>query len=127
MNAKVLLVDDDLFVLNSISRSLYSEPYTLLTASSAEEGLALLQQQTCQVVVADYQMPGQCGLEFLAEVKQRYPDVVRIMLTGKGSLALYDKVLVDVDAFDLLLKPWNVGHLKTSIRNALFRHERMAA
>lgn len=125
MQPTILIVDDDTHVIKALCRELRHAPYRLLTAFSADEGLRLLEQHHCAVVIADYQMPGNSGLEFLAEVKRLQPEVIRIMLTGKGHLSLYEQAFFAIDIFDLLLKPWNTAKLLATLQRAVHHYDLM--
>jgi response regulator RpfG family c-di-GMP phosphodiesterase len=79
----VLLVDDEPNVLAGLQRALRKEPYLIFSATSAEMALVVLQARTVDVVISDQDMPGMRGADFLAKVRQEFPDTVRFMLTGK--------------------------------------------
>ena len=86
----ILIVDDEPRSLESLRRTL-EEDFTVFTATSAEEALAVLRGEFVQVVVCDQRMPGQSGVEFLKRVRADWPDVVRIILSayhrsGRASL-----------------------------------------
>ena len=71
----VLVVDDEQIVLDSAQKLLRKEPFELVTALSAAEGLTLLEGGGIQVVLTDLKMPGMDGLEFTKRVKQRWPAI----------------------------------------------------
>lgn len=119
LESHILIVDDEQHVLLSLNRALHDEPYILHLASGAEQGLAILKQQPCKVVLSDQQMPGRQGLEFIREAKEIQPQTVCVLLTGKGSLELYEEAFFKADVFNLLLKPWNIRQLKTAVRSAV--------
>src|SRR6266852_2728300 len=79
----VLLVDDEPNVLAGLQRALRKEPYLIFSATSAEMALVVLQARTVDVVISDQDMPGMRGADFLAKVRQEFPDTVRFMLTGE--------------------------------------------
>ena len=84
MNNKVLCVDDDANILSGIQRNLRKQ-FELETAIGALPALKLI-ENGCPyaVIVSDMQMPGMNGVEFLNIVRQKYPDTVRVMLTGNA-------------------------------------------
>ncbi len=84
---RVLHVDDepDLSELVGIFLEREDERFAVQTATSASEGLDRLSQQAFDCVVSDYDMPGCNGIEFLAEVREEYPDLPFILFTGKGT------------------------------------------
>ncbi len=114
----ILFVDDEVNILKALNRLTRHEPWTVLCASRGSEALALLEKTPAQVVVSDQRMPEMSGVDLLQSVRDRHPDIVRIMLTG------YTEINVAVDAinrgeiFRLITKPWNDEELKATIRQA---------
>ena len=82
----VLFVDDEHELLNSLRRALADEPYETVYVTGGTEALDVLSCRRVDVVVADYRMPGMSGLELLHEIQTRYPDVVRILLSGQPNI-----------------------------------------
>jgi PAS domain S-box-containing protein len=115
----VLFVDDDLGVLSALVRRLRKEPFQIRTATSAEEGLAVLARTPIDLVVSDWRMPGMSGTEFLAKVAKEYPDCVRIMLTGEPSLAVAMGAINNGEVYRFLSKPYDADALAAIIRAAL--------
>jgi len=74
MTRKVLFVDDEPHVTDSLKRSLRKEPYEVLSADSASEALKVLAREPVDVVVSDEKMPGMQGSEFLGRVCKLYPE-----------------------------------------------------
>ncbi|GAB3684792.1 hypothetical protein GCM10028857_14270 [Salinarchaeum chitinilyticum] len=81
----VLHVDDEEGLVDLAATFLEREGLSVTTATDAETGLALLSEDSFDAVVSDYDMPGTDGLEFLAAVREDYPDLPFILFTGKGS------------------------------------------
>jgi len=79
--ATVLLVDDEIRSLEALQRTL-EDDFTLFTASSADEALAILESEFIQVIVTDQRMPDMTGVALLRRVRERHPQVVRIILSG---------------------------------------------
>ena len=82
----VLVVDDEQIVLDSAQKLLRKEPFEVLTARSAAEGLSLLEGGGIQVVLTDLKMPGMDGLELTKQVKQRWPAIPVVMVTGYATI-----------------------------------------
>ncbi|MCE5271665.1 response regulator [bacterium] len=116
---RVLCVDDEVSILSALKRLLRKEEYTLLTASSAEEGIELLKQTTVQVVVSDQRMPGLTGVQFLQKVKAMHPDTVRVILSGYADLSVMVEAINKGEIYRFLSKPWNDEELRITIRQAL--------
>ncbi len=115
----VLFVDDEPALLEGLRNALRKEPFEVLTAGSASEGLALLHARRVDVVVSDQRMPGVSGTEFLAFVRQRFPSVVRILLTGQASLEAAIGAINEGEVYRFLTKPCHPALLAQTLRDAL--------
>ena len=82
----LLLVDDEESILRSLRRMLRRDGYVIHVALSGEEGLAILEREPVGVIVTDQRMPGMTGSQFLSKVKEKYPDTIRIVLSGYTEL-----------------------------------------
>jgi two-component system NtrC family sensor kinase len=116
---KILCVDDEAHVLKAIKRLLLDENYSILTAGSGEEGLKLLKRNHVQLIVADYRMPGMNGIEFLRQVRNDWPDTIRIVLSGYADTASILDAINEGQIYKFIPKPWNDDELKIAISNAL--------
>ena len=117
----LLLVDDDVNVLSSLHRLFRRDGYRILTAVSPAEGFDLLALYPVQVIVCDQRMPIMSGTEFLAKVKEMYPDTIRIILSGYTGL---EAVLDSINRgaiYRFYTKPWDDTQLRDNIRLA-FHH-----
>jgi len=121
MTRKVLLVDDEVNILNGLRRSLRKEPYEVLTAQSAKEALAILSQNKIALILSDHCMPGTSGIELLSQVREKYPETIRIILTGQSDMATALDAINKSAVFRFLLKPLNDVELIYLIRD-IFDH-----
>lgn len=121
--SRILFVDDEPHITAALVRSLRQEPYKIFTATSAHEGLELLAEHDIQVIVSDEQMPGMCGSEFLAEVRVRYPETIRMILTGQASLDATIRAINEGGVYRIFTKPCNAVDLKVTIRQALHQKQ----
>jgi len=119
----ILCVDDEENILSALKRILRGENYIILTATSSIDGLKLLEENKVQLVISDQRMPGMSGTEFLATVKDLYPDVVRIILSGYTDVDVLTEAINRGHIYKLLLKPWNDQTLKLEIKLALEYYE----
>jgi two-component system, probable response regulator PhcQ len=115
----VLIVDDNAHVLNSLCRALSEEPYRVITASSAAEGLKILGQEDIALLITDHRMPGMTGLELLWLTQHLHPETLTVLLTGHADLDLTIELINRTSVYRILLKPWQETELKTTIRSAL--------
>jgi response regulator RpfG family c-di-GMP phosphodiesterase len=125
--SRILFVDDDPNVLSAYQRTLRKR-YTLDTASSGDAGLALIEKDgPYAVIVADMQMPGMNGIDFLKHAMEKTPDTVRLMLTGNAD----QKTAVDAvnhgHVFSFLSKPCPSESLEAALENALRQYELICA
>lgn len=119
----LLLVDDEENVQMSLKRILRREGYTILTASSAEEGLEVMAQNRVNVVLSDQRMPGMSGVEFLRRVKIMYPDAVRMILSGYTEVGTLTDAINKGEIYQFITKPWENEALIALIREAFVRYE----
>jgi len=116
---KILLVDDEINVLNAFTRHLRKD-FDMRTALGAQEGLGFIQEEgPFAVVVSDLKMPGMDGIQFLAKVRELYPDTLRIMLTGHADLNVAIEAINSGEVFRFLVKPCSVENLKKNILDAI--------
>ncbi len=114
----LLLLDDEENVLRSLVRLLRRDGYRLLTASSVSEAFDLLARNDVQVVLSDQRMPDMSGTEFLARVRDLYPDTVRLALSGYTDLETISQAINQDAAYRFLIKPWDDADLREHVRAA---------
>ena len=119
---RILCVDDELNVLNSLRRLFLDDYYTIFTANSAHEGLGILENNDIQIVMSDYRMPNMNGVDFLKEVCSRWPDTVRIVLSGYADTASIVSAINEGQVYKFIPKPWNDDDLRVTIANAIERY-----
>ncbi|MFC1524092.1 HDOD domain-containing protein [Thermodesulfobacteriota bacterium] len=117
--ASILFVDDEKGILKALQRLFFDEDWDLFFAESGNEGLELLKQNKVDLVVSDVRMPEMDGIAFLQEVKKRYPEIVRIFLSGYADQQAVTSALAGGFAQQLLPKPWDDTELKHIIQQAL--------
>lgn len=116
--AKILLVDDEAHVLNSLARVL-GQNYDVYTAASGAEGLRVLDDQgPFAVIISDYRMPNMSGAEFLQEARRRCR-AIRLMLTGYPELRVAEEAIEKGDVFLFLAKPCVGPELEEAVRTAI--------
>ncbi len=123
---KVLCVDDEVSILSALKRLLRKEDYHLLTASSGEEGLALLETHKVQLVISDQRMPKMTGVEFLQKVKESYPDTVRVILSGYANVNVLFEAINRGEIYRFFAKPWSDEELKIAIQQCLSHYDLLA-
>lgn len=118
----VLVVDDEIRSQESLRRTL-EEEFEVFTASGADEARAVLEQESIHVILCDQRMPGQSGVGFLKEVREQWPDAVRIIISGYTETEDIIAGINDAGIYQYLTKPWRPEALLLTVRAAaqLFR------
>lgn len=123
MPPTVLFVDDEPHVVEAFKRTLRKEQFEIRSAQSADQALQLLAEQPVDVVISDEQMPGMSGSRLLAEVAEKYPATIRIMLTGHASLDLALRAINEGRIYRFMTKPVSEPELAVTIRQAIEHRE----
>lgn len=103
---KILFVDDEIQILKALKRLFMDTEYEVFLAESAKEGLELLEAESIDMVVSDMRMPDIDGYEFLSKVKERYPKIIRIILSGYSEEKIVFQALKKNVAKLYMFKPW---------------------
>jgi YesN/AraC family two-component response regulator len=117
----VLLVDDEEDVRNALTRTLRREGWDLHLASSGAEALEILERVPVDLVLTDQRMPGMTGLELIKAVRERYPQVMRVILTGYAEFETIKAAVNEAEIFRFLTKPWDAEDLRLTLRSAAER------
>ncbi|MFH0945071.1 MAG: HD domain-containing phosphohydrolase [Planctomycetota bacterium] len=118
----ILLVDDSAELLQGLVRQ-HRKSFNLATATGGEEGLKLIEERGAfSVVVSDFQMPGMNGITFLGKVAEKWPDTVRIMLTGQADLTVAINAVNQGRIFRFLSKPCERDLFESVLDEALQQH-----
>jgi two-component system, probable response regulator PhcQ len=112
---RILIVDDEENVCHALRRSLRKEGYQLFFGSEPAEGLALLKTQAVDMVISDHLMPNMTGLDFLKIVRDRHPDMMRLMLTGHADMQTAIDAINMGNIYRFLTKPWDDTELKVTL------------
>ncbi|VVO37489.1 HD domain-containing phosphohydrolase [Pseudomonas fluorescens] len=116
---KVLLVDDEESILNSLRRLLRSQPYDVLLANSGAQALEIMAQQSIDLVMTDARMASMDGATLLAEIHRRHPSTMRILLTGYADLPMIIKAINEGQIHRYISKPWNDEEMLLTLRQSL--------
>lgn len=119
--ATLLLVDDEQNILSSLRRVFRGEGYRVLTATGGAGGLEILEREPVDLVISDMRMPEMDGAQFLETVATRWPDTVRILLTGYADLCSTVAAINKGHIYSYISKPWEDNDLKLTVRRALER------
>jgi two-component system, probable response regulator PhcQ len=119
MDHAVLIVDDEPKIYHALRRALHREPYDVVYASGGAEALKVLSERSIDVIIADQNMPEMQGSVLLSRVRQQFPDIVRMMLTGDARLETVMAAVNKGEIYRFFTKPCNESELIISLRDAL--------
>jgi|GEM_PF-595326 len=119
---RVLFVDDEENNLKAF-RSTFRREMDVLVASSGDEALRMLETETVHVIISDQRMPNMTGSEFLAIARERYPNTMRMLLTGFADLEAVIAAVNTGGIYAYATKPWDANDLMLRIRQAFEIHE----
>jgi response regulator RpfG family c-di-GMP phosphodiesterase len=113
----ILYVDDEENNLISF-KATFRIKYKVLTAISGDEAMNVLDQNKVEIIITDQRMPNMTGVEFLEKVIVKYPDTMRILLTGYTDMAAVVEAINKGKIFHYLTKPWDETELEMTIARA---------
>jgi len=113
-NFKILVVDDEPLIRESLYEILKIEGYSVFMAATGEEALDVLKGNEIDVIVSDYKLPQKSGLELLEDVKKDYPKTEVILITGYASIEIAVESMKK-GAYDYITKPINDNEIKIII------------
>ena len=126
----VLVVDDEPHSVAAMRMAL-EDDFTVLEAQDADQAWSLMEDNWVQVVVSDQRMPGRTGIELLTAIRDRWPETVRLIVTGYTETNDMIEAINNAGIYQFITKPWHPDQLVMAVRNAarLFdlnrEHERM--
>ncbi len=119
---RILIVDDEEAILETMTFT-FMDLYEVLTTSDPTKAVSILaDNDPVAVVITDQRMPGMTGVELLKEVYERFPETVRIILTGFADSEATIKAINDGHIYGYINKPWEPDELKTTVRRATELH-----
>lgn len=112
---RILLVDDEANVCSALRRSLSREGYQIETCTNPVEALEKMKATPFDLVISDHLMPEMTGLDFLKRVRDRFPEAVRIILTGHADMQTAIDAINQGEIYRFLTKPWDDLELKVCL------------
>jgi len=113
--AKILIVDDEVNVLNSLMRVLRIDGYDVTAVDSPKKALEKLEGKNFNVVISDLKMPNMDGIEFLSLAAELYPKTIQILLSGNANSDDVLKAMKYCEIVEFVAKPWNSDDLRSLI------------
>ncbi|MBW2004483.1 MAG: response regulator [Deltaproteobacteria bacterium] len=111
---KLLLIDDDEWIRDSLSIFFEGEGCHLLALETAEDGLEELKSQDYDIIIADYRLPGMDGLEFLKRSQETNPNAMRVLITAYGNSEIFTKAY-KLGVQDCINKPFTIETIEESL------------
>lgn len=116
-NPRILVVDDEVDIREGSARILSRMGSETLTASRGEEALAIMETEPVSILLLDLKMPGMDGMEVLHQVRQKYPEVLVIIITGFATVETAIEAMKK-GAYDFIPKPFEPEHLRLVVKRA---------
>jgi two-component system response regulator AtoC len=117
---KILVIDDEPILRNSLEVALKTSGYEVLTARTGEEGLRFYRMENPDLILLDHWLPGINGDEVLRRIKEDDPEIPVVVMTAQGSIELAVNSM-KMGAFDFLVKPFDLDQMESLIRKGLDR------
>ncbi len=120
-NLTLLFVDDEPSILSALRRLFRPHGYRIVMAESGAAGLEILEHEAVDLVISDMRMPEMDGATFLKHVRQRWPEVMRILLTGYADITSTVAAINEGEIYRYISKPWDDNEIVLVVREALER------
>lgn len=111
---KMLLIDDDEWIRDSLSLFFEGEGCHLVAVETAEEGIEEMGKQGYDIILVDYRLPGMDGLEFLKRIKDSHPDILTVLITAYGSEDVFLKAR-NIGVTGIVDKPFTIRTIEDSL------------
>jgi len=113
----ILIVDDEIRGLETLQRIL-DDDFDVKTASTIEDAVQILEQEWVQIILCDQRMPEITGVEFLKQVRDQWPEIIRMIISGYTDSADIISAVNDAGIYQYITKPWQPDSLILSLKNA---------
>jgi len=120
---KILLIDDDEWIRDSLLLFFQGEGCSLVGLANAEEAIEILKKQSYDIIISDYRLPGMDGLEFFKSTRESHPHTLKILITAYGSDELAS-MASSLGIDDLILKPLTTNAIEKSLSHLVERYDR---
>ncbi len=118
----ILVVDDEVRSLESLARIL-SDDFEVLTASNVADAGQILERECIQAILCDQRMPDQPGVEFLKTVRHRWPEIIRMIVSGYTDAHDIIDGINEAGIYQYITKPWHPDTLLMTLKNACRLYE----
>lgn len=118
----LLIIDDELEITKALTRQ-FRRKYNVFSTTDATDGLMIMEKENIHVVLSDQRMPGMTGIEFFNKIKDKYPDALKLILTGYTDIEAVIGAINEGQVFRYVKKPWNPDELDSIISEAFEKFE----
>jgi len=121
MNEKavILIVDDEVHTVNALKRALHRMDHEILSATSPEDAISIINHCKIDIIICDYNMPKINGIDVLKHSRKVMPAAVRVLMTGCSDVKIAISAINEGSVFYYMSKPWTTEELTSMIRRAL--------
>jgi DNA-binding NtrC family response regulator len=120
---KILLVDDDEWIRDSLILFFECEGCHLVALETAEEGVEALKSQSYDIIISDYKLPGMDGLEFFKLIGESHPDAMMILVTAYGNIDVASEA-IRIGIHDFIHKPFTTEDIERSLSRLIEEREK---
>ncbi len=113
----ILYVDDEIGNLTAF-KAAFRREFNVFIAESAKEGTNILEQNEIEIILTDQRMPETTGVEFLESIIEKFPEAIRIMVTGFSDISAVIDAINKGKVYKYVTKPWDNDSLKMTINQA---------
>ncbi|MFQ5895101.1 MAG: HD domain-containing phosphohydrolase [Nitrospinota bacterium] len=118
---RILVIDDEEDVREVLQATLQADGHEVYTLPRAEQGLRFLEERPVDLVICDHRMPGLSGVEFFARLRERFPRIQRIFITGYAEVGVAIRAVNEGNIARFLTKPWREAELRGAVEHCLAR------
>ncbi|MDM8538294.1 response regulator, partial [Desulfobacterales bacterium HSG17] len=115
---QLLIVDDEQKIISALKRVLRKESFECFFAMSGEDALSIIKNNEIHVILSDLDMPGMDGMALLKKVKKNYPDIIRLILSGRSDSQTVLNAVNDGNILRYITKPWNAKEVVSVLKQA---------
>ena len=118
----IIYVDDEENNLTSF-KATFRIKYNVTTAISGDEALKIMETKNFELIITDQRMPNMTGIEFLEKILAKYPDPMRLLLTGYADMTAVIDAVNKGKIYHYLTKPWNEEEVEKTLKRAIEAYE----